>query len=132
MNQGRVLLLLLSCVSLFSAEPGQDDVVKKLLGAWRLVSVEGTSATFHLAYDHPTGIIMYDPSGWMAVQIDVKGARKPFVNGPALGTAEEKVAAFDNYVAYYGRYTLDLKAQTITHHLEDASQPNSRGGNNVR
>jgi hypothetical protein len=68
----------------------------------------------------------------MSVQIDVKGARKPFVNGPAFGTGEEKVAAFDNYLAYYGAYTLDLKAQTITHHLEDSSQPNWRGVNNVR
>jgi hypothetical protein len=132
MNKGRVFLLLLWCVSLLSAEPGQDAVGKKLLGAWRLVSVEGTSATFHYAYDHPTGIIIYDRSGWMAVQIDVKGARKPFVNGLAFGTAEEKVAAFDNYAAYYGTYTVDLKAQTVTHHLEDANQPNSRGVNNVR
>jgi Lipocalin-like domain len=77
MNQGRVLLLLLSCAFLFSAEPRQGDVSKKLLGAWRLVSVEGTSTTLHFAYDHPTGIIIYDRSGWMAVQIDVKGAREP-------------------------------------------------------
>ena len=121
MNSARGLMLLLSCVSLFSAEPRQDKVGKKLIGAWRLVSVEGTDATFHFAYDHPTGIITYDRSGWMSVQIDVKGARKPFVNGPAFGTAEEKAAAFDNYIAYYGTYTLDLKAGTITHHLEDAS-----------
>lgn len=76
-----------------------------------MVSVEGTDATFHFAYDHPTGMIVYDRSGWMSVQIDIKGARKPFVNGPAGGTGEEKVAAFDNYIAYYGTYTLDLKAQ---------------------
>jgi hypothetical protein len=94
--------------------------------------VEGTDATFHFPFDHPTGIITYDRSGWMAVQIDVKGVRKPFVNGPASGTGEEKAAAFDNYLAYYGTYTLDLKAQTITHHLEDASPPNWRGVNNVR
>jgi hypothetical protein len=68
----------------------------------------------------------------MAVQIDIKGVRKPFVKGPASGTSDEKVAAFDNYIAYYGTYTLDLKAQTITHHLEDASQPNWRGVDNVR
>ena len=68
----------------------------------------------------------------MTVQIDIRGIRKPFVNGAAAGTVEEKVAAFDNYVAYYGTYTLDLKAQTITHHLEDASPPNWRGVNNVR
>jgi len=97
-----------------------------------LVSIEGSDPTFHFAFDHPTGVIIYDKSGWMSVQIDVKGTRKPFANGPAGGTDEEKVAAFDNYIAYYGTYTLDLKAQTVTHHLEDATQPNRRGFNNVR
>jgi hypothetical protein len=133
MYKGRVLsFLILSSVLLFSAEPRQEKAAKKLVGAWRLVSVEGTDATFHFAFDHPTGIIMYDRSGWMAVQVDIKGFRKPFLSGPASGTVEEKVVAFDNYVAYYGTYTLDLKAQTLTHHLEDASSPNSRGLNNVR
>jgi len=132
MSKCRVLLLILSCVSLFSAESIPHNAGKKLVGAWRLVSVEGSDATFHFAYDHPTGIIIYDRSGWMAVQIDIKGTRKPFVNGPASGTGTEKVAAFDNYIAYYGTYTLDLKAQTVTHHLEDASVPNWRGVNNVR
>jgi hypothetical protein len=132
MNKARILMLLLSCVSLLSAEPRQDNAAQKLVGVWRLVSVEGTDPTFHFAFDHPTGILTYDRSGWMAVQIDVKGIRKPFMNGPTGGTGEEKVAAFDNYIAYYGTYTLDLKAQTVTHHLEDASRPNSRGVNNVR
>ena len=132
MNKVRVLLLLLSCVSLLAAEPRQDNTAKKFVGAWRLVSVEGTDATTHFAYDHPTGILIYDRSGWMSVQIDVKGARKPFVNGAAGGTDEEKVYAFDNYLAYYGTYTVDLKAQTDTHHLEDSSAPNRRGANNVR
>src|ERR1035441_2970749 len=132
MGNGRVLLLIFSCVFLFSAESRPDNAGKKLIGSWLLVSVEGTDATFHFAYDHPTGIITYDQSGWMAVQIDVKGARKPFVNGPALGTGEEKAAAFDNYIALHGTYSLDLKARTITHHLEDASPPNWRGINNVR
>ena len=128
----KVLVLLLTCVSLLSAQSRQDNVAEKLIGAWRLVSVEGTDATFHFAYDHPTGAIIYDRSGWMSVQIDAKGIRKPFVGGAAGGTSEEKVAAFDNYIAYYGRYTLDLKAQTVTHHLEDSSEPNWRGVNNVR
>ena len=128
----KVLVLLLTCVSLLSAQSRQDNVAEKLIGAWRLVSVEGTDATFHFAYDHPTGAIIYDRSGWMSVQIDAKGIRKPFVDGAAGGTSEEKVAAFDNYIAYYGRYTLDLKAQTVTHHLEDSSEPNWRGVNNVR
>jgi hypothetical protein len=82
MNRSRVLILLLSCVSLFPAGLRQDNAGEKLVGAWRLVSVEGTDATFHFAYGRPTGIIISDRSGWMAVQIDVKGVRKPFVDGP--------------------------------------------------
>jgi hypothetical protein len=132
MKKVRILMLLLACVSLLSAQPRRDNVAQKLVGAWRLVSVEGTDPTFQFAYDHPTGVIIYDRSGWMSVQIDIRGTRKPFVNGPAGGTSEEKVAAFDNYIAYYGTYTLDLKAQTVTHHLQDASSPNWRGVNNVR
>jgi hypothetical protein len=55
MSKGRVLLLILSCVSLFSAESPPRNAGKKLVGAWRLVSVEGTDATFHFAYDSPNG-----------------------------------------------------------------------------
>lgn len=137
MKKGCVFLFLLSCislsfVSLSCAEPQQDNVADKFVGAWRLVSIEGTDATFHFVYDHPTGVLIYDRSGWMSVEIDNKGARKPFVKGPAGGTAEEKVGAFDSYIAYYGHFTVDLKAQTVTHHLEDATPPNWRGINNVR
>jgi hypothetical protein len=132
MKKARVLLFLLACVSWLSAQPPQHNVDHRLVGAWRLTSVEGTDAVNHFAYDHPTGIIIYDRSGWMSVQIDVKGSRKPFVNGATGGTAEEKVFAFDNYLAYYGTYTVDLKEQTVTHHLEDSSAPNRRGADNVR
>src|SRR4029077_10410896 len=123
MNKSLALTMLLSCVSMSSAEPQQENVSEKLIGAWRLVSVEGTDPTFHFAYDHPTGIIIYDQSGWMAVQIDIKGIRKPFHNGPASGSDEEKVDAFDNYVGYYGTYTVDVKAQTMTPHVERRRRP---------
>jgi hypothetical protein len=126
LSRHRILSLCVIALCVFSgawfgihAEPQQDKVTQKLIGAWRLVSVEGTDPTFHFAYDQPTGRIIYDRSGWMAVQIDIKGDHKPFVNGIGSGTLEEKAVAFDNYVSYYGTYTLDLKAQTITHHLED-------------
>ena len=132
MKKARVLLLLLACASLISAQPRQDNVAQRLVGAWRLVSVEGSDPTFHFAFDHPTGVIIYDRSGWMSVQIDIKGARTPFPEGPAGGTSDEKAIAFSNYIAYYGTYTLDLKAHTVTHHLQDAMWPNSRGVNNVR
>ncbi len=132
MKRSCVLLLILFCVSMVSAEPQQDDVANKLIGAWRLVSVEGNSPARHVAYDRPTGLIMYDRSGWMSVQIAVKGDRKPFANGMGSGTPEEKAAAFDSYFSYYGTFTVDLKAQTITHHIKDYSYPGQSGLNNVR
>jgi hypothetical protein len=75
----------------------QNDPAKRLVGAWRLVSVEGTSPVFHFAFDHPRGLIIYDPSGRMSVQQANVGDRKAFTNGPAAGTVEEKAAAFDSY-----------------------------------
>ena len=124
--------LILICLASTSATPKQDTLAKKIVGAWRLVSVQGTDPTVHVEYDHPTGLIIYDQSGWMGVQIAVKGARKPFANGVSSGTVEEKAAAFDNYVAYYGTYTLDPRAGTVTHHLESHSYPGVKGVNTVR
>lgn len=62
MKRLRILSLILFCVSV-SAQSPQDDIANRLLGAWRLVSVEGISPVRHIPYDHPTGLIMYDRSG---------------------------------------------------------------------
>jgi Lipocalin-like domain len=127
----RILFLFLFCLSI-PAHPQQNDVANKLLGAWRLVSVEGISPVRLIPYDHPTGLIIYDRSGWMSVQIAIKGDRKPFAKGLGSGTTEEKADAFDSYFSYYGPYTIDPKAQTITHHLKGYSYPTNAEINNVR
>jgi hypothetical protein len=127
----RILFSLLFCLTL-SAHPQQNDVANKLLGAWKLVAVEGISPVRHIPYDHPTGLIMYDPSGWMSVQIAVKGDRKHFAAGMGSGTQEEKANAFDSYFSYYGTYSIDLKAQTITHHIKNYSYPDGAGIENIR
>jgi hypothetical protein len=44
-------------------------LARKIVGAWRLVSVEGQPPGLPGFYDHPTGLIVYDPSGSMSVQI---------------------------------------------------------------
>jgi hypothetical protein len=74
MKTTRVPLILLSCISLLMAQSRQDDAGEKLVGAWRLISVEGTDATFHFAYAHPTGIIIYDRSGWTCLERNLRRA----------------------------------------------------------
>jgi hypothetical protein len=125
---------------LLPAQPKTAKLSQRFLGAWRLVSVQGYPTGLPNFYDdHPRGIIMYDSFGWMSVQIANHGDRKAWTRaGNSLSssrinrTAEEKAAAFDSYVSYYGKYTIDPIAETVTHHLEDSSLPGSRGIDNIR
>jgi hypothetical protein len=118
-----------------SGMPQQKQIANRFAGAWRLVSVEGNPPGLPGFYDRPTGMIVYLASGKMAVQIAARADRKPFApfnQGRLTATLAEKAAAFDSYLAYYGTYTVDAKAGTVTHHIEDYSVPGRRGATNVR
>ena len=77
-------------------------------GAWKLVS--------------PTsdGIIYYDPSGQMSVQT---ATRKPRPRVGEKPTPAEALSAIDGYIAYFGTYTIDEQAKTVTHHQVGTVQP---------
>ena len=132
MQSLRTVSFLLLCLVSTAGAQSNDDPANRLVGVWRLVSVEGLSPTNQFVYDHPRGMIIYEASGRMSVQIASIGDRKPFAKGPAAGTTDEKAAAFDSYSGYYGTYTVDAQAGTVTHHIEDGSNPSSRGRDNVR
>ncbi len=69
---------------------------EQLIGAWKLVSyvekpVDG-SAPFYPFSEHPQGIIMYTPDGFMSAQLCSPG-RKPFASGDWFkGTTEDYVS----------------------------------------
>jgi hypothetical protein len=136
MKRIATLILILLCLASASATPKPDNPAKQIIGTWRLVSFEGGPPGLY--DDHPKGIIMYEPSGWMAAQLARHRDQPSAQNGSytqalRVGrTVEEKAAAFDSYVAYYGTYEVDAKKGTVTHHMEDGLIPNLRGANNVR
>ncbi len=135
MRKLTAFLMIFFCLAATSAAPPPDDLSKKFLGAWRLVSIEGNPPGRTNVYDRPTGLIMYDPSGRMCVNIVLKADRKPFApftKGLLTATTEEKAAAFDTYAAYFGTFTVDAKAGTVTHHLENNLVPGRQGTDNVR
>ena len=113
-----------------SAAPLPNGVDKRFIGSWRLISITGQSRVSPRQYDRPTGMIMYDASGRMSVQIASHPDRKPVPAGTV--SVEQKAAAYDSYLAYYGTYTVDAKAGIVTHHLEDRLQPGGRGVDYVR
>ena len=135
MRRFATLLLIFACLAATSAAPPPDELTKKFIGAWRLVSIEGNPPGRTNVYDRPTGMIMYDSSGRMCVNIVLKADRKPFApftKGLLAATTEEKAAAFDSYAAYFGTFAMDAQGGTVTHHLEDNLVPGRRGTDNVR
>ena len=132
-----LLIVLLACFAAGApvaptAPAAPQKAADKVIGAWRLAYVEGNSPIRRVDYEHPTGLIIYDRSGWMSVQIAIHGERKAFPKGYANATVEEKAEAFDYYFAYYGTYTLDPNGETITHHIVDYTYPGMHGRDNVR
>ena len=83
-------------------------VASRFHGAWRLVS------------DVSDGILYYDPSGQMSVQTSQKRPRPRAGDKP---TPDEALAAIEAYIAYFGTYTVDERARTVTHHQEGTVQP---------
>src|SRR6516165_1392139 len=109
-------LVLAVIASAARAQSGADAIRQKFIGAWRLVAIEGT-VRGTAPGERPTGIIVYDRTGHVAVQISFKPNRPAFANGPGAGTVQEKAAAFDSYGAYYGTFTVDPAAGLVIHHV---------------
>jgi Lipocalin-like domain len=110
---------------------------QQLIGAWRLMSIEyrGPNGELPDPFYQPDsmGIIIYDASGWMSVHISAPHRRSwtvPESRSPpaaAAGDAQLKAAAFDTYYAYYGTWTYQEAAGTVTHHLKTSLIPAESG-----
>src|SRR3954454_19789496 len=100
--------------------PPQGDIAKRFFGACLYVgtSIAGKPRPGRGA--EPKGIIYYDPSGAMAAQI---APDRPVPMAGPQPTADEAKASLADYVAYFGTYTIDERAGTITHHRQASVQP---------
>ena len=100
------------------------------MGTWRLVSFVRHGADgreTHAFGTTPRGYLMYDKSGRMSVRV-TRSDRTPFKSGDPFGASPEELKdAFDGYFGYFGTYSVDENAGTVTHHVEGASHPNYVG-----
>jgi hypothetical protein len=125
MNPWPVILLAAAVLPLGNgAATAQDDAAKKIVGAWRYVGtmIDGVPRGGRGA--QPKGMIYYGPHGEMSVQIapDIERTR-----AGAVMTPDEAKTAVSNYIAYFGTYTIDEKAGTVTHHRQATLQPGDKG-----
>ena len=95
-----------------------SDIQKRFIGSWRLVSIEGPPNPNRGA--RPSGLIYYDASGHMAAQI-APGRQRPTWTGSP--TPEQAKDAIMGYTAYFGTYTVDERAELVTHHREGTLVP---------
>jgi len=105
-----------------------SNVARRFVGAWRFVGATVDGKPDAARGSNPKGIILYDPSGHMAVHV------MPEKPGRAAGgelTPADAKAALAGVVAYFGAYSIDERAGTVTHHKHASVQPGD-GGNVVR
>lgn len=96
---------------------------KRLLGGWRLVSALSDGKPSKTRGATPTGIIFYDATGWMSVQI--MGAQ-PEIAGEQP-TPDEALLVIQTYSSYFGTYSVDEVAKVVTHHRTGSVNPGWRG-----
>ena len=100
-----------------------------MVGTWRLLNIVAVRASGDRIASrfgiHPTGFIIYDGTGHMAVQI-MTSPWPAFVN-PEQPTPKELEAVFNGYVAYAGTYRYDAATRTVTHHVQMSMDPDDLG-----
>lgn len=97
-----------------SAKEADDAVRRRFVGMWRLVGAYQHGGAHPDRGAGSTGYIVYDASGHMAVQVMPGHHRPPFAD-PQHPTADEALAAFRGYIAYFGTWQVDAAAATVTH-----------------
>jgi hypothetical protein len=120
-----------------AASPGSSAAAVKrddLVGAWRLVGMtyrgpDGQTDPFYQR--DSSGLIIYDASGWMSVQIGAPHRARWEVPARRLAPDEKdapaKAAALDGYYAYYGTWSFDERSSVVTHHVASALLPAEEG-----
>jgi hypothetical protein len=139
-----VLCLICLCALLHpaaSADRGGTSRVARqdLIGVWRLVRIEYFGPhgpivdPFYQAGS--SGVIIYEPSGWMSVHIvapqrqawEVPASR--LSPGAMSQDMSLKAAAFDTYYTYFGTWDFDEATSAVTHHVKSSLIPAESGLN---
>ena len=110
---------------------------EELIGVWQLLSIQMVGP--HGPMIDPfynggsTGLLIYDRSGWMSVQI--VGQPRPAMEAPAARPtvasvdhdAQLKAAVLDTYYAYFGTWDYDASTSVVTHHVKSSLIPGETG-----
>lgn len=105
-----------------------------LVGTWHLSTwrnkVLETETIIYPFGEHPTGQVLYAPSGHFAMCM-IREGRAPFLkDDPGLMSDTEAQSIGEDFFSYFGRYTFDGEA--VYHHIEHCTIPNWEGQTKTR
>jgi hypothetical protein len=115
--------------------PLTANLAAAILGIWKLKSREDVDATEQIHIDpllgpEPLGILCFG-SGHFAAQF-MKRDRSSQPNAPPPVEAKNNTVAVNGYDGYFGTYTVDKSAGTLTTYLEGSISPDNVGKTYVR
>ena len=96
-------------------------VIERFIGTWDLVDWRATTPDGAVRFpygEEPGGQLVYTSAGRMSAHL----MRPP----------EDPSDAPPQHAAYWGTFSLDVAAETVTHHVIGSSQANWIGSNQVR
>jgi hypothetical protein len=106
-----------------------------MVGTSRRMSYEARTPAGEIRYplgQHVVGQLFYDAHGNMSAHV-MRVDRPTFASHDSgVGTDAEVRAAFEGHTSYFGTYTIDPAARTVTHHVRGASYPNWIGHDQTR
>ena len=98
----------------------QSEVAQKLAGAWLYVGTTVDGKPRPGRGDNPKGMIYYTAGGYMSAKIAPDRERR---KAGAEVTPEEAKDALQNFVSYFGTYTIDERAGVLIHKRIASVQP---------
>ncbi len=115
----RTLLLLALVVLSYSISIAQQT--GSIVGTWKLLSYIDTpenGTPVHPWGRKPSGLLIYDDTGHMAVQIQRTPIDKRVIKASASLKQADKIDLLGGYTAYFGKYSIDWQRMIVTHHVE--------------
>jgi len=112
------------------------SIKNEIIGSWKLLSyievpINGEDSMFPVGTT-PKGILMFNPDGYMSVQITSSDC-KTFKSDDRMVASDEEIRnRLFSYISFSGKYTVNNKVACVTYHIETALFPNWMGTKQVR
>jgi hypothetical protein len=109
------------------ARSAHDDIVRKLIGAWRLVSwseIKQDGGTDYPLGKDAIGQLIYSADGHVAAQLARKDLPPLRDEDWRSASQPESAQAWKSYFGYFGTFSIDTRQQAVIHHVEGSWFPN--------